>query len=85
VRSILPRIRLDMPLLLDYNYELEPRVDIPIMAFAARRDEFVYPNEVGAWRELATDFRLVEVNGDHWFLNRNHELLRSTLAALAAD
>ena len=39
--------------------------------------------EVDAWRELATNFGLVEVDGDHWFLNRNHELLRSTLAALA--
>jgi acyl transferase domain-containing protein/surfactin synthase thioesterase subunit/NADPH-dependent curcumin reductase CurA/NADP-dependent 3-hydroxy acid dehydrogenase YdfG len=85
VRSILPGIRLDMPLLLGYNYEAEPRVDIPITAFAARQDEFVYPDEVDAWRELATDFRLVEVDGDHWFLNRNHELLRSTLAALAAQ
>ncbi|KAH8660863.1 fatty acid synthase S-acetyltransferase [Tricladium varicosporioides] len=84
VRSIMPGIRVDMPLLLSYNYELEPRVDVPITAFAARQDEFVYPDEVGAWCKLATDFRLVEVDGDHWFLNRNHELLRSTLAALSA-
>jgi acyl transferase domain-containing protein/surfactin synthase thioesterase subunit/NADPH-dependent curcumin reductase CurA/NADP-dependent 3-hydroxy acid dehydrogenase YdfG len=85
VRSIMPGIRLDMPLLLGYNYEVEPRVDIPITAFAARQDEFVYPDEVGAWRMLATDFRLIEVDGDHWFLNRNHELLQTTLAALAAN
>jgi surfactin synthase thioesterase subunit len=84
VRSILPGIRLDMPLLLGYRYEPEPRVDIPVTAFAARQDDVVYPDEVGAWRELATDFRLVEVDGDHWFLHRNRELLRSTLAALAA-
>ncbi|KAF8854651.1 hypothetical protein BDZ45DRAFT_805690 [Acephala macrosclerotiorum] len=84
VRSIMPGIRLDMPLLLGYNHELEPQIDVPITGLAARQDEFVYPDEVGAWRELATNFRLVEVDGDHWFINRNHELLRSTLAALAA-
>jgi surfactin synthase thioesterase subunit len=84
VRSTMPGIRLDMPLLLDYSYETEPRLDVPVTAFAAREDEFVYPEEVGAWRLLSTDFRLLEVDGDHWFLERNHEVLRSTLAALAA-
>ncbi|KAN0091906.1 Acyl transferase domain containing protein [Hyaloscypha variabilis] len=83
VRSIMPGIRLDMPLLLDYSYETEPRIDVPVTAFAAREDEFVYPEEVGAWRLLSADFRLLEVDGDHWFLDRNHEVLRSTLAALA--
>jgi surfactin synthase thioesterase subunit len=81
-RSILPGMKKDAPLLLGYRYdETEAPLDVPVTAFAARQDEFVYPDEVGAWRVHEKDFKLIEVDGDHWFLNRNRKLLSKALAS----
>ncbi|KAK5214208.1 hypothetical protein LTR41_000400 [Exophiala xenobiotica] len=83
VRSILPLMRRDTPLLLGYQIEEEEILDVPITAFAARQDDMVYPDEVAAWKTYTKEFKLVEVDGDHWFLHRNRKLLLETLAAMA--
>ncbi|KIY04109.1 uncharacterized protein Z520_00801 [Fonsecaea multimorphosa CBS 102226] len=83
VRSILPLMRRDTPLLLGYQFDEEEILDVPITAFAARQDDMVYPDEVAAWRTYTKEFKLVEVDGDHWFLHRNRKLVLETLAALA--
>jgi surfactin synthase thioesterase subunit len=83
VRSILPLMRRDTPLLLGYQIEEEEILDVPITAFAARQDDMVYPDEVAAWKSYTKEFNLVEVDGDHWFLHRNRKLLLETLAAMA--
>ena len=82
VRSILPIMRQDAPLLLNYQYHEEEPLDIPITTFAARQDDMVYPDEVAAWKGQAKEFRLIEVDGDHWFLYRNRELIRETLEGM---
>ncbi|KAJ5356330.1 hypothetical protein N7517_010939 [Penicillium concentricum] len=45
VRSILPMLGNDAPLLLNYRFAEEGPLDIPITAFTARQDEMVYPDE----------------------------------------
>ena len=82
VRSILPMMRQDAPLLLNYQFYEEEPLDLPITAFAARQDDLVYPDEVAAWQKHSKEFRLIEVNGDHWFLYRNRELIRETLTGM---
>lgn len=82
VRSMLPIMRQDAPLLLDYQYHEEEPLDLPITAFAARQDDMVYPDEVAAWQRHAKELRLIEVDGDHWFLYRNRELIRETLTGM---
>ena len=82
VRSILPQMRRDMPLLLGYQFDEEESLDVPITAFASRQDDMVYRDEIAAWRTYTKEFNLVEVDGDHWFLHRNRELLLETLAAM---
>jgi surfactin synthase thioesterase subunit len=46
----------------------------------------VYPDEVRAWdRYTVGGFEQIEVDGDHWFLNRNRERILTTLSAIAAQ
>jgi NADPH:quinone reductase-like Zn-dependent oxidoreductase/surfactin synthase thioesterase subunit len=84
VRGVLPLMRRDAPILLDYRYEDEEPLPVPVTAFAARQDDMVYLDEVEPWKTQTTaHFRLVEVEGDHWFLHRHRALLRKTLADIA--
>ncbi|PLN77506.1 fatty acid synthase S-acetyltransferase [Aspergillus taichungensis] len=85
LRSIMPLMRQDGPLLLKYQFTEEAPLNIPITAFTARQDDLVYAEEISAWGKETKDFRLIEVDGDHWFLYRNRVLLRETLAAMACD
>ena len=74
LRSILPVMRGDMPLIMSYRYQPRTQVDFPIIAFAAHQDEVVSIEQVGAWKEqTAQGFSLEVVDGDHWFLSRNKE------------
>jgi len=85
VRGVLPLMRRDSPILLGYRYQDGEPLPVPLTAFAARQDDMVYVDEVEPWKaQTSASFRLVEVEGDHWFLNRHRALLRSTLADLAA-
>ena len=57
----------------------------PITAFAARQDDFVYTDEISEWAQHSTGtFNLIEVDGDHWFLSRNRDLIVATLHEIAA-
>ena len=68
LRSILPVMRGDMPLIMSYRYQARTPVDFPITAFAANQDEVVSIEQVGAWKEqTGRAFSLEVVDGDHWF------------------
>lgn len=80
LKKILPVMRKDMALIMNYRYQERPVLQIPITAFAAQQDEVVYPKEVEAWRQqTSTSFRLEIVDGDHWFLSRHRELIGQRL------
>jgi surfactin synthase thioesterase subunit len=59
LRSILPLMKLDAPLLMKYQFHEEDPLDIPITAFTARQDDMVYPEETAAWSMQTKDFRLI--------------------------
>lgn len=85
LKSILPNFRRDWPLLKNYRFEPLPRLSFPITAFAARQDEVVYVDEVKEWAQHTDGgFELIEVDGDHWFLNRNRELITAAFHEIAA-
>ncbi len=82
-KSIVPLMRLDFPLLTSYRYQPGSPLNCPITAFAARQDDMVYTDEVREWFQFTLGgFELIEVDGDHWFLNRNRERLTATLQDL---
>ena len=86
IKAILPLMRRDWPLLKNYRFQRLAPLNCPITAFAARQDDVVYTDEVQAWsRHTQAGFELIEVDGDHWFLNRNRELIGAKLAVMAAD
>lgn len=85
LKSILPNFRRDWPLLKNYRFQPLSRHSFPITAFAARQDEVVYADEVREWAQHTDGgFELIEVDGDHWFLNRNHELITAAFHEIAA-
>ena len=80
LKSILPLMRKDNPLLVSHRFEGRLPFDLPITAFAARQDDMVYSDEIREWvKHTRTQFKLIEVDGDHWFLNRNRDLIMKTL------
>jgi surfactin synthase thioesterase subunit len=84
LKSILPLMRQDYPLLKSYRYQPSPRLRCPITAFAARRDDMVYIDEIQEWdQHTHSGFELIEVDGDHWFLNRNRERIAAALEGIA--
>ncbi|KAH7476085.1 Mycocerosic acid synthase [Fusarium oxysporum f. sp. matthiolae] len=83
-RALLPKMKKDMPFLMGYQYvEEDETLGVPITAFAARQDDVVYADEIQPWASHTGDFRLFEVDGDHWFVHRNRDLLRQTLERMA--
>ncbi|MDF9798522.1 acyl transferase domain-containing protein/NADPH:quinone reductase-like Zn-dependent oxidoreductase/surfactin synthase thioesterase subunit/acyl carrier protein [Catalinimonas alkaloidigena] len=80
LRQILPVMRNDMPLLMSYRYADSGKLDIPIAGFAASKDEVVSIDEVDEWRtQTSREFTLEVLEGDHWFLSRNQELILQRL------
>lgn len=80
VERILPIMRRDIPLLQNYQYRNPTRLDIPMTCWAAQQDDMVYPDEVAQWQQQTqTNFRLYEVQGDHWFLNSNKNKIETSL------
>lgn len=81
LRSILPVMRKDMPLIMSYVYQEKALLDCPITAFAADKDEVVLIDEVGSWKaQTVGGFSIEVVPGDHWFLSRNKELIHQRLS-----
>ena len=86
LRSILPVMRLDMPLIMSYVYRKRQKLDIPISAFAAEQDEVVLVEEVKQWMmQTEGTFALEVVNGDHWFLSRNKERIHRYMQQVAVS
>jgi acyl transferase domain-containing protein/NADPH:quinone reductase-like Zn-dependent oxidoreductase/surfactin synthase thioesterase subunit/NADP-dependent 3-hydroxy acid dehydrogenase YdfG len=85
LKAILPGMRRDFPLLKNYRFLPLAPLNCPITAFAARQDDMVYTDEIREWsRHTEGGFELIEVDGDHWFLNRNRELITAALREIAA-
>lgn len=83
IKSILPMMRKDTPLLMSYRHVESAPFDFPVVAFGARQDDMVYLDEISPWaEETRAWFELVEVDGDHWFLNKNRETVRRKLEEL---
>ena len=84
-RIIVPGMRRDMPLLQSYRFLPSSPLDCPITAFAARKDDMVYTDLIRDWAEYTrVGFELIEVEGDHWFLDRNRELITAAFRDIAA-
>ncbi len=82
LRSILPVMRNDMPLIMSYVYQPKSAANYPVTAFAAHQDEVVTVDQVKAWeKQTKGEFQFEVVNGDHWFLSRNQELILRRLLA----
>ncbi|MFL5245248.1 MAG: SDR family NAD(P)-dependent oxidoreductase [Gemmataceae bacterium] len=83
-KAIRDPMRRDFPLLASYRFEPMSPLRCPISAFAARQDDFAYIDEIREWsHHTESDFELIEVDGDHWFLNRNRDLLKAKLCEIA--
>ncbi len=81
LKKILPVMRKDMPLIMNYQYHENGKLDIPITAYAADKDEVVHAHEVACWEEQTTaEFELEVVPGDHWFLSRNKDQILAKLS-----
>lgn len=84
IKAILPGMRRDFPLLKNYRYQTGLPLNCPITSFAARQDDFVYTDEIREWsRHTDGGFDLIEVDGDHWFLDRNRERIIAAFQDLA--
>jgi len=86
LKAILPGMRRDFPLLRSYRYAAVAPLNCSITAIAARQDDFVYSDEIREWaRHTRGSFKLIEVDGDHWFLNRNRERITAVFHDIAAE
>ncbi|HCX22475.1 MAG: short-chain dehydrogenase [Flammeovirgaceae bacterium] len=80
VKKILPIMRKDMGLLMNYDYQDEPKFDFPITVFSAIEDEVTLPEEMEPWKEHTNAaFKQELVHGDHWFVSRNKEFIRDQI------
>jgi surfactin synthase thioesterase subunit/acyl carrier protein len=85
LKAIIEPMRRDYHLLTSYRFTPMAPLNCPITAFAARQDDMVYTDEIREWsRHTRRGFELIEVDGDHWFLNRNRDLITQTFQAIAA-
>ncbi|BDD11789.1 hypothetical protein FUAX_42210 (plasmid) [Fulvitalea axinellae] len=81
VKQILPVMRNDMPMIMDYPYADKEPLACPVTVFSAEEDEVVTPAEMKPWEEqTASEFRQEIVHGDHWFLSRNKDFVLEVLA-----
>src|SRR5439155_1532831 len=86
LKAILPGMRRDYPLLMGYRHQPNALLNCPITAFAARQDEMAYTDEIREWSQYTqSGFELIEVDGDHWFLNRNRDQITARLQEIAAS
>jgi surfactin synthase thioesterase subunit len=84
-KLLVPGMRRDWPLLLSYRFQAMRPLSCPITAFAGKKDDMVYADEIRAWTGYGqAGFELIEVDGDHWFLDRNRERIGAMLMDIAA-
>ena len=80
VKKILPILRLDMALLIGYDYQDDEKFGFPITVFSAIEDEVTLPEEMIPWKEhTSSEFRQELVHGDHWFVSRNKDFIRDQI------
>jgi surfactin synthase thioesterase subunit len=85
IKAILPGMRRDFPLLKNYRFQRSSPLHCPITAFAARQDDMVYTDEIREWiQHTDGGFNLIDVDGDHWFLERNRDLIIATFQDIVA-
>ncbi|OBT55672.1 PKS-like protein [Pseudogymnoascus sp. 24MN13] len=84
-RSILPLFKRDSPWFSNYVFVEEEPLNVPITAFAARQDDMVYPDQVAGWDVQTDKFEFVEVDGDHWFIHKNRQVIREALERMASS
>ncbi|MDB6171653.1 MAG: Oxidoreductase, short chain dehydrogenase/reductase family [Chthoniobacteraceae bacterium] len=86
LNRILPLMRADYPLLMTYQHTPDVPLSCGLTAFSALQDDFVYPDETAQWRAYTQNkFVFHTVDGDHWFLNRNRELISAKLARICSE
>jgi surfactin synthase thioesterase subunit len=86
IRAILPLMRKDTPLLMNFRYRDDAPLNCPITAFSARQDDMVYADEIAPWRDrTVAEFVHHRVDGDHWFIDRNRASILAALGRLIAQ
>ena len=72
----MPVIRADFELTETYHYVEGPRLACPVAAFCGTRDQSAPASMMQGWNEVtSSDFRLFEIEGDHFFLNEMRQPL----------
>jgi len=80
MKIFLPIIRADLRIVETYPYRGQAPLASPILAFAGGQDHEATPTDMEAWREqTSSDFHLVKVPGDHFFVQSHAPLLWSHL------
>lgn len=83
---IVPGLRRDMRLLQTFRFRPSPPLSCSITAFAARQDDMVYTDLIREWSQYTDGrFDLIEVDGDHWFLDRNRDLIIATFQEIVSS
>jgi len=73
---LMPVIRADFELTETYHYVEGPRLACPVAAFCGTRDQSAPASMMQGWNEVtSSDFRLFEIEGDHFFLNEMRQPL----------
>jgi len=79
----LPIIRADFDLLGRYEFAPGPPLALPVTAFGGTRDPEITLDDVAAWKGNAgSTFRMVPIEGDHFFIAAQQ---RELLAEIATD
>ncbi len=67
---LLPTIRADFELTENYRYARGPKLLCPVTAFCGALDRGAPASVMQKWKNMTTeDFRLLELEGDHFFVN----------------
>jgi surfactin synthase thioesterase subunit len=65
-----------------YSYRAEPRLPIPITAFASTRDHFADPGQVSSWRqETSARYIQLVLEGSHFAIFENASVVLGRIAA----
>jgi surfactin synthase thioesterase subunit len=82
---LMPILRADFELIEGYCYKPATALPVKIAAFGGRQDRSVPPTELPRWSDLTAQpdrFRVIFLEGDHFFLNHQRLQLLSEIARL---
>jgi len=90
LNMVIPALRADFSVCDTYEYQSEPPLDCPIIAFGGEGDEAVHKELIAGWSEQTTRrFEQHECSGDHFFIRDPDgeflEKLDQTLGQLVID